>query len=133
MTDPVPYLLLPGTARSALTFYGQVFGCTAEFHTFAEAGRRDGPPDAIAHGYLREGPVTVFAADTFTEGEELRGTGLMLSLLGTADPNTLRHWFAVLAEEGSVVDPLQKRPWGDSDGQVIDWHHVHWLIGFQGE
>jgi PhnB protein len=27
MTAPTPYLHLPGTARDALTFYGDVFGC----------------------------------------------------------------------------------------------------------
>jgi PhnB protein len=46
MTDPAPYLLLSGTAREALTFYGTVFGCSVELYTFAEFGRSDGPPDA---------------------------------------------------------------------------------------
>jgi hypothetical protein len=32
-------------------------------HTFAEFSRTDGPADAIAHGYLTEGPVALFAAD----------------------------------------------------------------------
>ena len=30
-----------------------------------------------------------------------------------------------------VVDDLQKRPWGASDGQVIDRYGRHWLIGFE--
>lgn len=50
MTDPEPYVLFPGTAREALTFYGDVFGCAVQLHTFAEFGRADGPADAIAHG-----------------------------------------------------------------------------------
>ena len=29
------------------------------------------------------------------------------------------------------MDPLQVRPWGDSDGQVVDRFGVHWLIGLQ--
>ena len=52
MTDPTPYVLFPGTAREALTFYGDVFGCAVELHTFAEFNRADGPADAIAHGGL---------------------------------------------------------------------------------
>jgi PhnB protein len=28
---------------------------------------------------------------------------------------------------------LQSRPWGASDGQVIDRHGLHWLIGFEGD
>ncbi len=57
----------------------------------------------------------------------------MLSLLGTADPTTLRRWFSDLSEGGRVVDELQARGWGASDGQVIDRFGVHWLIGFEGD
>jgi PhnB protein len=31
------------------------------------------------------------------------------------------------------VTDLQARPWGASDGQVIDRFGLHWLIGFEGE
>ncbi len=57
----------------------------------------------------------------------------MLSLLGTTAPTTLRRWFAGLSDGGRVVDDLQARPWGASDGHVIDRHGVHWLIGFEGD
>ncbi len=52
MTAPTPYLHLPGTAREALSFYGEVFGGRVAAHSFAEFGRQDGPADAVAHGYL---------------------------------------------------------------------------------
>lgn len=57
----------------------------------------------------------------------------MLSLLGAADAPTLKDWFAKLSEGGRVVDDLQVRPWGASDGQVIDRYGLHWLIGFEGD
>ena len=133
MTDPTPYLLLPGTAREALNFYAAVFGCNVQMHSFAEFGRTDGPANAIAHGYLTDGPVALFAADVSGEEPSLRCEGIMLSLLGTADPTTLRHWFSSLSNGGRVVDELQARPWGASDGQVIDRHGVHWLMGFEGD
>jgi len=57
----------------------------------------------------------------------------MLALLGTADASTLRQWFTRLSEGGRIVEDLQKRPWGDSDGQVIDRFGLHWLIGFEGD
>ena len=50
MTDPTPYVLFPGTAREALTFYADVFGCEVQLHTFADFNRTDGPAGAIAHG-----------------------------------------------------------------------------------
>ena len=133
-TPPTPYLLFPGTAREALTFYAQVFGCSAELHTFQEFQRTDGPADAIAHGGLSGGPVQLLAADA--AGEErpfLSVEGLMFSLLGTADPATLREWFQRLSEGGRVVDELQLRPWDAYDGQVVDRYGLHWLIGYEEE
>lgn len=133
MTDPTPYLHFPGTAREALTFYGDVFGCAVQLHTFAEFNRTDGPADAIAHGYLLEGPVTLFAADVSGNEPPVRCEGMMLSLLGTAAPSTLRSWFSGLSDGGRVVDDLQARPWGASDGRVIDRYGLRWLIGFEGD
>ena len=132
-TAPTPYLHFPGTAREALTFYGDVFGCAVELNTFAEFNRTDGPGDAIAHGYLSDGPVRLSGADVAGDEPPFRCEGLMLSLLGTADPSTLTKWFSRLSEGGRVVDDLQRRPWGASDGQVIDRYGLHWLIGFEDE
>jgi len=54
-------------------FYGEVFGCQVMLHTFAEMNRPDAPhDDAIAHGYLCEGPVELFAADAAGEDRPLR-------------------------------------------------------------
>lgn len=133
MTAPTPYLHFPGPAREALTFYGEVFGCRVQLHTFEELGRTDGPADAFAHGYLAEGPVVLFAADAAGDEATLHSEGMMLSLLGTASPATLRARFRGLSDGGRAVDELQERPWGDSDGQVVDRHGLHWLIGFQGD
>jgi PhnB protein len=133
MTGPAPYVLFPGNAREALTFYGDVFGCAVELHTFAEFNRADGPADAIAHGYLTGGLIALSGADVSGDERPVRTEGLMLDLLGAADPATLRAWFSRLSEGGRVVDDLQQRPWGASDGQVIDRYGLHWLIGFEGD
>lgn len=132
MTDLTPYVLFPGTARAALMFYADVFGGGAQLNTLTDMSRTDGPPDAIAHGYLSGGPVTLFGADASGE-PSFRSDGLMFALLGTADPATLRRWFARLGEGGQVVDDLQQRPWGAHDGIVIDQYGLKWLIGFEGE
>jgi len=133
MGNPTPYFILPGTAREALTFYGYVFACEVQLNTFAEFNRTDGPPDAIAHGYLANGPVALFAADAAGDQATFHSEGMMLALLGTAAASVLRQWFSRLAEGGQIVDDLQKRPWGASDGQVIDRYGLLWLIGFEGE
>ena len=131
MTAPTPYIHLPGTAREALTTYADVFGGEVELHTFEEFGRTDGPPGAIAHGHLAGGPVELFAADAAGD-DTVRCEGMMLSLLGAAEAAVLRRWFARLADGGRVVDDLQARPWGATDGQVVDRFGLHWLIGFEG-
>ncbi len=131
MSQLTPYIHFPGNTREALTFYADVFGGTVDLHTLEEFNRTDGPTDAIAHGCL-EGPVVLLGADASGDEPSVECRGLMLSLLGTADPTTLRAWFRALADGGQVVDDLQTRPWGDSDGQVIDRYGLHWLIGYQG-
>lgn len=133
MAGPTPYILLPGSTREALAFYADVFGGGVRLHTFAEFDRAGGPADAIAHGYLVDGPVSLYAADVWRGGSSPLCEGMMLALLGTAEPATMRDWFARLSAGGHVVEDLQPRPWGASDGQVIDRYRVHWLIGFQGD
>lgn len=131
MTALAPYVFLPGTAREALTFYANVFGCSAEMHTLEDFGRTDGPPEAIAHGFLSGGSLMLFAADAIGDQAPFNSEGMVLSLLGTAAPATLREWFRELARGGHVVDALQTRPWGATDGQVIDRYGLHWLIGYE--
>ena len=133
MTALTPYLHLPGTAREALTFYAGVFGGEARVFTLADFNRTDGPADAVAHGELVGGPVTIAASDVTGDDVPFEARGLMLSLLGTAEPATLRTWFGGLADGGEVLDDLQRRPWGASDGQVVDRFGLHWLIGFEGD
>jgi len=105
----------------------------APYRTHGWPDRTDGPADAIAHGYLTEGPVSLYGSDVSGDERPFRAEGMMLSLLGTAAPSTLRTWLSRLSEGGRVVDGLQTRPWGASDGQVIDRYGPHWLIGFEGD
>ena len=130
MPGLVPYLLLPGTAREALERYAAIFGGELILNTYADFNREDGPPDAIAHGMLK-GTVSLFAADAAGSDPSLHIDGLLFSLLGSADAQTLTSWFELLSEGGDVVDPLERRPWGASDGQVVDRFGVRWLIGFE--
>ena len=130
MTGLVPYLHFAGDARDALTFYRDVFGGELVLNTLADFGRTDGPADAIAHGML-QGPVELFGADAAEGDAPLALSGILFSLLGTAGPETLTSWFDALSVGGTVLDPLQERPWGAHDGQVTDRFGVTWLIGYE--
>jgi len=113
----------------ALTFYGDVFGCEVQLHPFTEFNMTDGPPDAIARGYLAGGPVALFAADVSGEKQPFRCEGMMLSLLGTAEQSTLATGSPSSRMMAGFVDDFRKRPWGAYDGQVIDRYGLHWLSG----
>lgn len=130
MRGPQPYISFPGTAREALGFYADVFGGELSLHTRADFGATDGDPEAIAHGVL-DGVVALAGSDAPADGQSVRFEGLMLSLLGAAEPEVLHEWFDRLSEGGRVVDPLAPKPWGASDGQVIDRHGLHWLVGYE--
>ena len=132
MTGLIPYLLFPGSAAEALSFYSTIFGGDTRLFTYEQAGRTDGPGEAIAHGMLVDGPVELAGADAATGESTFEMSGMFFSLLGTAGPATLASWFDALAEGGRVIDPLQKRPWGDHDGTLVDRFGVPWLIGHQG-
>jgi PhnB protein len=127
---PQVYVSFPGTARDALRFYAGVFGGELVLHSYQDFGRTDGPPDAVAHGVL-DGPVSMAGSDAGHGEPAVRVEGLRLSLLGAADPETLHRWFDALAAGGRVVDPLTKKEWGASDGQVVDRHGLHWLVGYE--
>ena len=131
MTAPVLYVSFPGTARKALEFYANVFGGDVHFNTYAEFSRTDGPSDAIAHGVLSGGPVSLFGSDAAGDEPSVHIEGVLLSLLGTAQPDVLHRWFGQLADGGEVIDPLAPKPWGSSDGQVVDRYGLRWLIGYE--
>ena len=130
MTAPLVYLSFPGTAREALGFYADVFGGDLSLHSYEEFGRTDGPPDAVAHGVLH-GVVALAGSDAPEGAQTVRLEGLLLSLLGTAQPALLHEWFEKLSIGGSRIDPLTQRPWGAWDGQVTDRHGLRWLIGYE--
>jgi PhnB protein len=127
---PQVYVSFPGTAREALGFYRDVFGGELALHTYRDFSRSDGSPDAIAHGTL-SGVVALAGSDAADGEPAAKPQGIMLSLLGTAEPPVLHEWFDRLSTGGSVVDPLGPKPWGASDGQVIDRYGLHWLIGYE--
>jgi PhnB protein len=132
MPAPTPYLYFDGVAADALRFYQDVFGGELALHTFADFGREDGPGNAIAHGIL-SGPVDIYGADVAGDGRPVHMDGMMLALLGSAAPDVIDGWFTALSVGGQVIDPLQERPWGDSDGTVRDRYGLTWLLGYKGD
>ena len=130
MSGATPYFQFPGNAKEALTRYHELFGGELRTWTYADFERGDGPGDAIAHGTL-DGPISVYGADAGEGEDSFTSTGFFLSVLGGGDAETSHRWFDALSEGGTVIDPLQERPWKGWDGQVKDRFGVTWLIGYE--
>lgn len=130
MSAPKLYALFPGSAREALSFYADIFGGELVLYTHEDFNRSDGLPESIAHGELN-GIVSIAGADATENQATIRCEGLMLSLLGTAEPPILHQWFDELSVGGTVLDPLSPKPWGACDGQVVDRYGLRWLIGYE--
>lgn len=81
---------------------------------------------------MLQGRVELFASDAGPDDPKLLVEGVLLALLDTAEPAVLEDWFSALSEGGRDIDALQKRPWGDHDGQVTDRFGLRWLLGYQG-
>ena len=123
-----PYLSFDSDARQALEFYKEVFGGTLALNTFGDFGQQDTPiSDKIMHGML-ETPsgFTLMGADTPPGMERTAGNNFAVSLSG--DDDSLRGYFAALADGGTVTMPLEKQMWGDEFGMVIDQFGVSWMI-----
>ena len=118
-----------GLARAALERYRSIFGGELELHS-GDTMRPDGSAALVQHGIL-SGPVRLYGADAEPGDSALPMQGLHLALLGTADRATLHEWFDALAEDGDVIAPLEPRPWGACDGQVVDRYGVRWLVGYE--
>lgn len=123
-----PYVNFSGQARQALEFWASVFGGDVAITTFGEFGVTDGvDPEGVMHGQL-ETPAgfTIMASDVPPGMPLTSGNAITLSLTGD-DGDTLRGYFAALAEGGEVSVPLAVQMWGDEFGQLTDRFGVGWL------
>lgn len=128
-----PYLTFDGDARSAMEFYASVLGGDLNVMAFADMGGMGMPEDKqhlVMHSDLTVNDgVMLMGSDAFDTQEISNGT---VSLSGD-DGDTLRAWFAGLAEGGTVVVPLEVAPWGDPYGQLTDKFGITWMVNIGGE
>jgi PhnB protein len=132
-----PYISFQGNAREAMEFYKSVFGGKLDLNTFKEGGvpAGKGNEDQIMHAMLvAENGITLMASDMPETGgmEYKAGTNISVSLSGD-DEAELSGYYNKLAEEGTVVEPLEKAPWGDMFGMVTDKFGVFWLVNIAGK
>lgn len=130
------YINLKGNAKEALEFYHSVFGGELSMNTFKESGMEAQvkPEEAewLMHGQLDFAEKTIMVSDTpsFIGNPELGGFAMSLS---GEEADELKGYWEKLSEGGTVNQPLEQAPWGDTFGMLRDKFGVDWMVNITGK
>jgi PhnB protein len=129
-----PYISFRDNAKQAMEFYQTVFGGELNLSTFGDFQASDDPAekDKIMHGQLTTPTgLVIMGADTPNRMDYHPGDNFSVSLSGD-DEAELRGYWDKLAVDGTITQPLEKAPWGDSFGMLTDKFGVAWLVNIAG-
>jgi PhnB protein len=124
-----PYLAFERDAREAMNFYHGVFGGDLVVSTFADGGMAEDPADAerIMHSQLTTADGhTIMASDSPSAMRLDRGRQ-QVSISGDHDELLRRYWDG-LGDGAEVLQPLERAPWGDTFGMLVDRWGVLWMV-----
>ena len=130
-----PYLSFQDNARQAMEFYKTVFGGKLTTSTFKEFNASQDPSEdnKIMHSQLEaDNGITFMASDTPSRMDYKAGTNYSMSLSGENEAE-LKGYFEKLAVSGNITMPLEKAPWGDTFGMLVDKFGVPWLVNITGQ
>lgn len=129
-----PYLSFKDTARAAMEFYKSVFGGELTVSTFGDGGMAQDPAekDKVMHAQL-VGPngLWLMGSDTPDRMEFKPGNTMTVSLSGD-DEALLRGYWDKLSPGATISMPLEKAPWGDSFGMLVDKFGTPWMVNIAG-
>ena len=131
-----PYLNFQDNARAAMEFYKDVFGGTLNMMSFKDGGMSQGGADGdkIMHAQLEAtNGMTLMASDRPADWGPLHpGDNISISLSGDGDAE-LRGFWQKLSPGGTVMQPLEAAPWGDTFGMCTDKFGIQWLVNISGQ
>lgn len=125
-----PYLGFRDNARDAMNFYQTVFGGELTVSTFGDfqASQDPAEQDKLMHARLvGENGLVLMGADTPNSMDYTPGNNYSVSLSGD-DEGLLRGYWDKLADGANITMPLEKAPWGDTFGMLVDKFGVAWLV-----
>lgn len=126
------YISFNGNAKEAIEFYKSIFGGQVLMDTFdsyaSEMPMSDADKGKIMHAYLKgDNGIEIMASDTPSSMPFQSGGQISLTLNGD-DEEKLRGYWDKLGEGGQVTMPLDKAPWGDTFGMLVDKFGINWMI-----
>lgn len=78
---------------------------------------------------IAENGMTIMVSDAPNAGgmEYKKGTNISMSLSGN-DEAEISGYFEKISDDGNIVEPLAKAPWGDRFGMVVDKFGIFWMV-----
>ncbi len=127
------YINFEGKAQEALEFYKSVFGGEVYSDTFRSFASDDMPVpeqdlDKLMHGFLKgDNGIEIMASDAMSGMPTPTGGQIQLSVSGD-DEELLKGYWDKLSEGGQVTVPMDKAPWGDTFGMLVDKYGISWMV-----
>lgn len=131
----IAYLSVRGECEAAFRFYAECLdGKLGEIVRYAGSPMADQAPadwqNKVMHSSLVIGEHVLMGGDVTPDRYE-KPQGLSLSLQLTS-PTLAERIFQLLANDGTVVMPLEKTFWAVRFGMVVDRFGIPWLINCKG-
>jgi PhnB protein len=129
-----PYLEFNGNARQAMEFYKSVFGGNLTMNTYKEFQASEDPSEEnkIMHSQLEaDNGIRLMGADTPNRMEYHPSSNISISLSGD-NYEELKGYYQKLVAGGTVLEPLETAPWGDTFGMLKDQFGVKWMVNISG-
>jgi PhnB protein len=124
-----PYIAFKGNCRQAIEFYKNALDAEVLFvQTVGESPMSNmGPAENIMHCTIKIGDSTIMACDD-PNPVPVSGVGNISLAIGLNDPERAKQIFGNLAQDGSVIMPLEKTFWAEAFGMVTDKFGVRWMV-----
>ncbi|MEX2513990.1 MAG: VOC family protein [Cyclobacteriaceae bacterium] len=131
-----PYLGFDGNCREAMTFYKTCFGGELQFQTFGESPMASqcpaGKEGQILHSSLTGDNFLFMATDMTPPDGFQRGSEISLAINFDTEAD-IRKVYALLGEQGKVIDDLKESFWGSLFGVVQDRFGKVWMLDFENK
>lgn len=135
------YINLNGNARDALEFYHGIFGGTVESDTFGSFNEKSGgampvseqDAEKIMHATLSGEHFELMLSDVPSSWPKMTSESNIVLALNGDDEAVLRGYWDKLADGGTITQPLEKAPWGDTYGALTDKFGIKWMVDIFSE
>lgn len=124
-----PYIAFKGNCRQAIEFYKSALNADVLFtQTVGDSPMSNmGPAENIMHCTIKVGNSTMMMCDD-PRPDAAAGDGNISLAIGLNDPEQAKQIFGNLANDGSVIMPLEKTYWAEAFGMVTDKFGVKWMV-----